>query len=328
MDPLDTELAVDARGVTKSFGSLRAVDDISVQVAAGEVYGVLGPNGAGKTTFLRMLFGLIRPDSGTISVFGRTWERDGIATLHGVAGFIESPKFYPYLTGRQNLEGLALLDAADRPGRLAEVLEVVDLTDRADEKVGGYSYGMRQRLGVAASLLRDPRLLVLDEPANGLDPAGIRDMRALVKRLAASGLTVLLSSHHMDEVEEICDNVTIMRRGTVAFHGTIEELRSMAPDPGYALATTADDRALELAEADHRVAVTRDPDAGAGLVVTGAQEAVSAYVGSLVRHGVQLLSFTPTRTPLESLFFMLTDTGGAAAAGVATDATDDEGEAA
>jgi ABC-2 type transport system ATP-binding protein len=322
---MNTELAVDARGVTKTFGSLRAVDDISVQVAAGEVYGVLGPNGAGKTTFLRMLFGLIRPDSGTIDVFGRSWERDGIATLDGVAGFIESPRFYPYLTGRQNLAGLSLLDAAERPGRISEVLELVDLTDRADRKVGGYSYGMRQRLGVAASLLRDPRLLVLDEPANGLDPAGIRDMRALVKRLADSGLTVLLSSHHMDEVEEICDNVTIMRRGSVAFHGTIEQLRSMAPDPGYSLATTADERAIELADVDPRVTVTRDAAAGAGLVVTGAQDAVSAYVSSIVRHGVRLLAFTPTRTPLEALFFMLTDTGDAAAAGVAAD---DEGEAA
>ena len=302
---MDHELAVDAVGVTKTFGSLRAVDDISVQVAPGEVYGVLGPNGAGKTTFLRMLFGLIRPDSGSISVFGRTWATDGIATLDGVAGFIESPKFYPYLTGRQNLEGLALLDGGIRSGRLAEALDVVDLADRADDRVGGYSYGMRQRLGVAASLLRDPRLLVLDEPANGLDPAGIRDMRALVKRLAGSGLTVLLSSHHMDEVEEICDNVTIMRRGTVAFHGTITELRAMAPDPGYALATTDDARALALGVAAG-VTVTRDP--GAALVVTARQEAATAYVASLVRAGVGLLSFTPTRTPLEALFFMLTDT--------------------
>lgn len=300
------ELAVDAVGVTKNFGSLRAVDNISVQVAPGEVYGVLGPNGAGKTTFLRMIFGLIRPDAGTIRVFGRTWETDGIATLDGVAGFIESPKFYPYLTGRQNLEGLALLDGGDRSGRLAEVLEVVDLTDRADDKVGGYSYGMRQRLGVAASLLRDPRLLVLDEPANGLDPAGIRDMRALVKRLANSGLTVLLSSHHMDEVEEICDNVTIMSRGDVAFHGTIAQLRSMAPDPGYALATTDDHGAIALAHDDPTVSVTRDRESG--LVVTGTRDAVSAYVAALVRADIRLLAFTPTRTPLQALFFMLTDT--------------------
>jgi ABC-2 type transport system ATP-binding protein len=303
---MNNELAVEAVGLSKSYGSLRAVDDISLNVASGEVYGVLGPNGAGKTTFLRMLFGLIRPDAGTIKVFGRSWETDGIATLDGVAGFIESPKFYPYLTGRQNLLGLSLLDGGDSASRLEEVLDVVDLGDRADDKVGGYSYGMRQRLGVAASLLRDPRLLVFDEPANGLDPAGIRDMRALVKRLADSGLTVLLSSHHMDEVEEICDNVTIMSRGNVAFHGTIAQLRSMAPDPGYALSTTDNRRAFELAHHDSTIEVSHDESSG--LVVTGAQEAVSTYVSSLVRADIQLLSFVPTRTPLQALFFMLTDT--------------------
>jgi ABC-2 type transport system ATP-binding protein len=298
-------LAVDARGVTKTFGHVRAVDDVSIRVVAGEVYGVLGPNGAGKTTFLRMLFGLIRPDSGTIRVLGRTWAEDGVGVLDGVAGFIESPKFYPYLTGRQNLEGLALLDGVHRPGLLDEVLEVVDLRDRADHKVGGYSYGMRQRLGVAASLLREPRLLVLDEPANGLDPAGIRDMRALVKRLADSGLTVLLSSHDMAEVEEICDNVTIMRRGSVAFHGTIAQLRTMAPDPGHLLATTDDERALAVAEQHPGLTVVRDPDAA--LVVTGPTAKVTAYVSALVRADVGLLGLTAPRTPLEALFFMLTD---------------------
>src|SRR3954465_12636213 len=240
-------LAVDAVDVTKRYGELTAVDDITMQVAQGEVYGVLGPNGAGKTTFLRMLFGLIRPDAGTIKLFGQTREQAGTRSLDGVAGFIESPRFYPYLSGRRNLEGLALLDGGVAPGRLDEVLEVVDLSDRAGDKVGGYSFGMRQRLGVAASLLRDPQLLVLDEPANGLDPAGIRDMRALIKRLAASGLTVLLSSHDMSEVEEICDNVTIMRTGSVVYHGQIAELREQAPEQGHRLITADDDRALELA---------------------------------------------------------------------------------
>ncbi|WP_309647496.1 ABC transporter ATP-binding protein [Nocardioides sp.] len=302
---MNPALAVDARGVTKTFGSVRAVDDISVQVAAGEVYGVLGPNGAGKTTFLRMLFGLIRPDSGTIRVFGRTWDEAGVEVLDGVAGFIESPRFYPYLTGRANLAGLTLLDGGTPPGLLEEVLDVVEMSDRADQLVGGYSYGMRQRLGVAASLLREPRLLVLDEPANGLDPAGIRDMRALVKRLAGRGLTVLLSSHDMEEVEEICDNVTIMTRGTVAFHGSIAELRTRAPDPGHALATTDDDRALALGAEHPRISVTRDPEGA--LAVTGPPAAVSSYVGALVRADVGLLAFTPAHTPLEALFFMLTD---------------------
>jgi ABC-2 type transport system ATP-binding protein len=296
---------VDAVGVSKAFGPVRAVDDITVRVRAGEVYGVLGPNGAGKTTFLRMLFGLVRPDSGTISVFGRSWAEDGVGVLDGVAGFIESPKFYPYLTGRQNLEGLVLLDGGARPGLLEEVLDVVDLAERADDKVGGYSFGMRQRLGVAASLLREPMLLVLDEPANGLDPAGMRDMRALVKRLADSGLTVLLSSHDMDEVEEICDNVTIMRRGSVAYHGTIAELRTLAPDPGHVVRTTDDARALDLATGHPEVSVARAPEGG--LVVTGPRPDVSAYVSGLVGAGVDLLVFTPTETPLEALFFMLTD---------------------
>jgi ABC-2 type transport system ATP-binding protein len=298
-------LAVEATGLTKTFGSVRAVDDVTVRVAEGEVYGVLGPNGAGKTTFLRMLFGLVRPDAGTIRVLGQTWTEAGVGVLDGVAGFIESPKFYPYLTGRQNLEGLALLDGGHRSGLLEEVLELVEMSDRADEKVGGYSYGMRQRLGVAASLLREPRLLVLDEPANGLDPAGIRDMRALVKRLAGSGLTVLLSSHDMNEVEEICDNVTIMKRGTVAFHGTIAKLRTMAPEPGHLLATSDDARALSLAAEHPGLQVVRGPDAA--LVVTGPKPDVSAYVATLVRANVDLLALNQTQTPLEALFFMLTD---------------------
>src|SRR5690349_16370177 len=274
-------LAVDFDGVTKKYGDLVAVDDVSLQVAPGEVYGVLGPNGAGKTTLLLMLFGLIRPDAGTIRVFGRTWPEHGVRALDGVAGFVESPRFYPYLTGRQNLAGLALLDGVRGRERVTDVLDVVGLTGREDDKVGGYSYGMRQRLGVAASLLRDPKLLVLDEPANGLDPGGIRDMRALVKRLADGGLTVLLSSHHMDEVEEICDNVTIMAQGQVAYHGTINDLRAMAPDPGHVLRTSDDGRAVGLAKELHPT-LTVDAAPEGGLVVTGPPDDISAYVSDVV----------------------------------------------
>jgi ABC-2 type transport system ATP-binding protein len=292
--------------VTKRFGERVALRDVSFEAADGELVAVVGPNGAGKTTLLRMLFGLIRPDQGEIRVFGRTWAEAGVRTLDDVAGFIESPKFYPYLSGRQNLEGLRLLDGDGLPDRIEEVLDIVDLTGREDDKVGGYSYGMRQRLGVAASLLRSPRLLVLDEPANGLDPGGIRDMRALVKRLAASGLTVLLSSHHMDEVEEICDNVTIMRRGSVAFHGTIADLRSMAPDPGHLLRTGDDTKALALGRGRHPDILVETSQEG-GLVATGSERQLSAYVADLVRAEVPLLALTPTRTPLEALFFMLTD---------------------
>jgi len=316
--------AVDAVDVTKRYGRLTAVDAITMQVAQGEVYGVLGPNGAGKTTFLRMLFGLIRPDAGTIKLFGRTREEAGTRVLDGVSGFIESPKFYPYLSGRKNLAGLARLDGGTTPERMAEVLEIVDLVDRADDKVGGYSFGMRQRLGVAASLLRDPQLLVLDEPANGLDPAGIRDMRALVKRLAASGLTVLLSSHDMTEVEEICDNVTIMRTGSVVFHGEIAELREQAPEQGHHISTDDDRRALELAATYPRLRVVATRAGGQdeslesvvsrraasidyGLVITGAQADVDEYVSALVHDGIALRGLALSEEPLESLFFMLTE---------------------
>jgi len=298
-------LAVDAVDVTKRYGDLVAVDAITMQVAQGEVYGVLGPNGAGKTTFLRMLFGLIRPDAGTIKLFGRTREQAGARFLDGIAGFIESPKFYPYLTGRKNLAGLARLDGGASPGRMDEVLEIVDLAGRADDKVGGYSFGMRQRLGVAASLLRDPQLLVLDEPANGLDPAGMRDMRSLIKRLAASGLTVLLSSHDMIEVEEICDNVTIMRTGSVVYHGEISELRKQAPEQGHRILTDDDRRALALAASHPGVQVSAAADRG--LIAVGPQTLVDAFVTALVTAGLALRALQLTEEPLESLFFMLTE---------------------
>lgn len=289
--------------MTKRYGDLVAVNEVSLSVAQGEVYGVLGPNGAGKTTFLRMLFGLIRADAGVLEVLGRTWPVDGIATLDGVAGFIESPRFYPYLSGRQNLELLAALDGT-LGDRIDAVLDTVDLAGRDHDKVKGYSFGMRQRLGVASALLRDPRLLVLDEPANGLDPAGIRDMRSLIKRLAERGLTVLLSSHDMGEVEEICDNVTIMRRGSVAYHGTIATLRERAPDPLRRLATSDNDAALDVARRHPHLRATPD---GGTLSLHGDQERVDAFIVDLVTRGLMLRSLITEETPLEALFFMLTE---------------------
>lgn len=296
-------LAVNAVHLTKTYGSLTAVDDITVQVAQGEVYGVLGPNGAGKTTFLRMLFGLIRPDSGTLEVFGRSWQRHGVDSLQGVAGFIESPKFYPGLTGRRNLQLLAGLDGGTAADRVDEVLDIVRLTDRQRDKVRGYSFGMRQRLGVASALLREPKLLVLDEPANGLDPAGIRDMRALIRRLADGGLTVLLSSHDMAEVEQICHDVTIMRTGSVVYHGSIATLREQAPAQAHRITTTDNDRARELASA-RGLEVAEVDDA---LAVRGPQKDVDALIADIVDAGVALRGLSLDETPLEELFFMLTE---------------------
>src|SRR6476619_2599642 len=186
---------VQAEGLVKRYGEIFAVDHVDLTVQTGDVYGYLGPNGAGKTTSLRMLLGLIRPTEGDARLFGRNPLHDGARALEGVAGFVEEPRFYPYLSGRKNLELLAAFDGGGASGRIDEVLDVVELRGRAGDRVGGYSHGMRQRLGIAAALLRRPRLLLLDEPTTGLDPVGMRDMRMLIRRLAAEGITVLLSSH-------------------------------------------------------------------------------------------------------------------------------------
>jgi ABC-2 type transport system ATP-binding protein len=298
-------LAVDVQGVVKRYDEVTAVDGVSLQVEAGTVYGVLGPNGAGKTTLLRMLFGLIRPDAGTIRVFGRSWGEDGTRVLDGVGGFIESPKAYGYLSGRANLEGLARLDGGIDSARIDEVLDRVGLAERQRDKVRTYSYGMRQRLGVAASLLRSPKLLVLDEPSNGLDPAGIRDMRALVRELANDGMTVLFSSHDLNEVEEICDNVTIMRTGSVLYHGSIAELRERAPASGHRIGTTDDVRARAIAQSMDDLRVTTGEDGG--LLVYARDEQLDALVAALLADGVRLRTLEPDRAPLETLFFLLTE---------------------
>jgi ABC-2 type transport system ATP-binding protein len=296
--------ALEVLGLTKRFEDAVAVAGVDLRVGSGRVHGMVGPNGAGKTTVLAVLLGLVRPDGGSVRIFGRA---PGMRTPDGVAGFVESPRFYPYLTGRRNLALLAGLDGGSAASRIEESLEVAGLGEHASAKVGGYSVGMRQRLGIAAALLRDPRLLVLDEPANGLDPAGTRDMRALLSRLSGEGVTILLSSHDMDEVEDLCDDITIMHRGAVVFDGTMEELRERAPDPAFHLATSDDERALALAPPG--VAVARAPR---GLLVEAAPERLDAYVIALGRSGVAVRELTLRSSALRTLFFDLTE--GAASA--------------
>src|SRR5579875_214588 len=261
---------LEVRGLVKRYGELVAVAGVDLTVHAGDVYGYLGPNGAGKTTSLRMMLGLIRPDEGSVRLFGRD-PQESVSALEGVAGFVEAPTFYPYMSGRRNLELLAAFDGDGAEGRIEEALEAVELSHRAGDRVGGYSHGMRQRLGIAAALLRNPRLLLLDEPATGLDPGGMRDMRLLVKRLAAQGITIVLSSHLLAEVEEVCNRVAIVQRGRIVYEGQIAELKRAA-GMTYRLSTTDDQRAL-------------------------------AEAGALI------LALAPQGATLEELFFSLTEAG-------------------
>ncbi|MGI8421121.1 MAG: ABC transporter ATP-binding protein [Gaiellaceae bacterium] len=296
---------VEARGLVKRYGELVAVDHVDLTVAAGDVYGFLGPNGAGKTTTLRMMLGLIRPSEGGVTLFGLDPVVDGARALAGVAGFVEGPRFYPYLNGRKNLELLAAYDRLDAGTReIDEVLDVVELRDRAKDKVGGYSHGMRQRLGIAASLLRRPKLLLLDEPATGLDPAGMRDMRALVRRLADNGMTVLLSSHLMSEVEELCNRVAIIGRGSIIREAKLADLLQTAGGR-YRLEST-DPATAQLVLA--RQTGVREVLVSADAVEFDAAPEVVARVSiALGAAGVGIFSLAPLGSSLEQLFLRLTE---------------------
>ena len=295
---------VKARGLVKRYKEVLAVDHIDLNVQEGDVYGFLGPNGAGKTTTLRMALGLITPTEGTVELFGRDPMREGARALDGVAGFVEGPRFYPYLTAQKNLELLAALDGGGARQRIGEVLEIVELTPRAGHRVGGYSHGMRQRLGIAAALLRSPRLLVLDEPATGLDPAGMRDMRLLIRRLAGEGITVLLSSHQLPEVQDLCDRVAIVDAGRVVYEGALADLRRQG-GAGYRLRTTDDGRALEVARAQPGVAHVANVEHD--LAFQASESDVGALSLALARAEIGILALTPELATLEDLFFRLTE---------------------
>jgi ABC-2 type transport system ATP-binding protein len=300
---------IEVRGLIKRYGELTAVDRVDLTVEHGDVFGYLGPNGAGKTTSLRMMLGLIRPDQGSVRLFGRDPQL-GVAALEGVAGFVEAPAFYPYLSGRENLRLCAALDGGGAAGRIDEVLEVVEMRGRAKDRVGGYSHGMRQRLGIAAALLRRPRLLLLDEPATGLDPGGMRDMRELIRDLAARGITVLLSSHLLVEVEELCNRVAIVRRGAVAYEGELAELRDRA-GVSYRLRTVADGVARGVCAAQRGIDDVREAPGGGLLFRAAGEAAVGELSLALAESGAAALELTPRQASLEDLFFQLTEGDGA-----------------
>jgi ABC-2 type transport system ATP-binding protein len=289
MEPIVT------RGLTKRYGDLTAVADLDLSVRAGEVYGFLGPNGAGKTTTLRMLLGLIRPTSGQIVLYGRP-----PGQLQDVGALIEGPAFYPYLSGRDNLRVMARhARVPDR--RVDVVLDMVDLRQRSGDRYANYSLGMKQRLGVAAALLKDPRLLILDEPTNGLDPAGMADMRAMVRQLGADGRTVLISSHLLGEVEQICDRVGVLAHGRLVSEGTVADLRGTADL--RVVATPLDKAAAYARDLLGADAVSL---ADGGLRLTVAPERAAEINASLVSAGMEVSEVRMVERDLEQAFFELT----------------------
>ncbi|MCI4064626.1 ATP-binding cassette domain-containing protein [Micromonospora sp. R77] len=298
---------IEIDGLRKTFHSVRqghrvAVDGFDLRVDAGQIHGFLGPNGSGKTTTLRALLGLVRADAGRMSVFGASSPEQLPAVAGRVGAIVESPQFFGNFTAHRTLRLLARAGGVPT-ARVDEVLEQVGLRDRGDERVKGYSLGMKQRLAVASALLKDPELLILDEPANGLDPAGIREMRDLMRSLAAAGVTVLLSSHILAEIQLICDHVTIISRGRRVAAGRVDEVLAGFDQHEFAVRVAEPDRAAELLRAGG-LAVTEHPDQ---LVVGGVDEP-ELITRTLGEQGLWVRELVPLRPDLESVFLELTGT--------------------
>ncbi len=222
------EYIVRTENLSKHFGQEKAVSGLEMKIPKGEIYGFLGPNGAGKTTTIRMLLGLMKPDSGRIEIFQKDLKKERLNILGRVGSLVESPSYYPHLTAKENLEAMRKILGVPKQ-RIAEVLEIVRLTDAGDKKVKGFSLGMKQRLGIAASLLNNPELLILDEPTNGLDPSGIIEIRNLIKSLPSEcGMTVLISSHLLSEIDQMATTVGIVTKGKMIFQDSIIQLKRCA----------------------------------------------------------------------------------------------------
>ena len=300
---------IETSGLTKRFGQRVAVDAVELRVPRGCAFGYLGPNGAGKTTLIRMLLGLTAASAGTMRLLGRPVPAQRAAALARVGAIVEEPRFHRFLSGRENLAVIAAARDAEAHARIDGALTRVGLAERADDRVASYSLGMRQRLGVARALLGDPELLILDEPTNGLDPAGIHEFREMIGGLVAEGRTVLLSSHLLDEVEKLCDAVAIVDRGRVVAHGPLGGLQGDAQGILIGAGDQARAQALVAAHpAVRAVATTRD-----GIRVTldpnhaiTAAQAAADLNRRLVLQGVAVHRVEPTRASLEQRFLEIT----------------------
>jgi ABC-2 type transport system ATP-binding protein len=299
--------AVETHGLTKRFGANTAVNGVELLVPRGSAFGYLGPNGAGKTTLIRVLLGLTHADAGTMFLLGHPVPRHRGAALARTGAVVDEPRFHGHLSGRQNLRLLAAAREPAARDRIGPVLERVGLAHRADDQVRAYSMGMRQRLGVAACLLADPQLLILDEPMNGLDPAGIAGMRDLIASLVAEGRTVMLSSHLLDEVERTCDAVAIVDRGRIIAQGPISELLA-GTSATLVVECSEPDRARDLLAGTALSARVEATELGLKITLPGGagRQAVAEVNRLLVAGGITVYRLEPVQTSLESWFLQVT----------------------
>jgi len=301
----DNDVILSAVGLTKYFGKLAAVKDLSLELRRGEVFGFLGPNGAGKSTTVGMILGLVAPTAGRIELFGEKFEGHQWSALRRVGAIIEEPAFYPYLSGRDNLEVLARAIGGIKKTKIDEVLERVNLLERKGDKYSHYSLGMKQRLGIASTLLRDPELIILDEPTSGLDPAGMKEVRDLIPQLAHENRAVFLCSHLLYEVELVCDRVTIIKQGSVIASAPVRELL----DEGQLLQVKVDDQLRTQASAilkdlDWITSVKADNEY---LIIEAPTDSASHVNRVLAEHNIFASEIVIRNVSLESVFLQLTD---------------------
>jgi ABC-type multidrug transport system ATPase subunit len=301
------DIVLETTGLTKNFRTRRAVDDLSLQVHEGDVYGFLGPNGAGKSTTIRMLTGLVRPHHGTARLLGYDIRTDRVRALRDVGAIVELPAFYKYLSARENLDIFSRLSGGCDRERIDHVLDTVGLLDRAKDNVKTFSHGMVQRLGIAHALLPSPKVIILDEPTSGLDPQGMRDVRELILRLAKDeGITIFLSSHLLHEIEQVCNRVGIINRGKLVAQGSVQDL--LKQEMGVVeFATNDSNRAAEiLGRLDSMKIIECSP----GLVsVSAVTQQIADANRALVAEGLDVFSIVPKTMNLEDLFMKLIGEG-------------------
>jgi ABC-2 type transport system ATP-binding protein len=302
------EIVLSADGLTKRFGRRAAVSDVSFDVHAGEVFGFLGPNGAGKTTTIRMLVGLARPDAGRVRIRGLDLASDFERAMAHVGSIVEAPDLYRYLTGRENLLHFSRMLPPGAADRIPELAALVALSERLDDRVSTYSLGMRQRLGIAQALLGNPDVLILDEPANGLDPAGIREIRQLVRRLASErGIAVFVSSHLLSEIEQMCDRVAIIHRGRTLAAAPVEELLERVASDVVRVRARPAARAAEVLTRFGPTEAEAEADGGGGIVAARVPpEQVPEALRALVAAGVDVFAVERPMPSLEEIFLEIT----------------------